>query len=115
SVEHADPLVVGVNCSLGATEMRPFVEDLARVATTYVGCYPNAGLPNEFGEHDEQASDTSRFLGEFAREGLVNIVGGCWGAPPHPRRAHRHPRRRLPPPPPRPRPGHCGRVEGPGP
>jgi 5-methyltetrahydrofolate--homocysteine methyltransferase len=82
SVEHADPLVVGVNCSLGATEMRPFVEDLARVATTYVACHPNAGLPNEFGEHDEQASDTSRFLGEFAREGLVNIVGGCCGTTP---------------------------------
>jgi 5-methyltetrahydrofolate--homocysteine methyltransferase len=82
SVEHAEPLIVGVNCSLGATEMRPFVEDLARVATTYVGCYPNAGLPNQFGEHDEQAADTSRFLGEFAREGLVNVVGGCCGTTP---------------------------------
>jgi 5-methyltetrahydrofolate--homocysteine methyltransferase len=82
SVEHAGPLVVGVNCSLGATEMRPFVEDLARAATTYVACHPNAGLPNQFGEHDEQASDTSRFLGEFAREGLVNIVGGCCGTTP---------------------------------
>jgi 5-methyltetrahydrofolate--homocysteine methyltransferase len=79
SVEHADPLIVGVNCSLGATEMRPFVEDLARVATTYVGCYPNAGLPNQFGEHDEQPDDTSRFLREFADEGLVNVVGGCCG------------------------------------
>ena len=54
SVEHADPLIVGVNCSLGATQMRPYVEDLARVADTYVSCHPNAGLPNEFGEHDEQ-------------------------------------------------------------
>src|SRR5215216_484370 len=79
SVEHADPLIVGVNCSLGATEMRPFVEDLARVATTYTGCYPNAGLPNQFGEHDEQPGDTSRILGEFARDGLVNVVGGCCG------------------------------------
>jgi 5-methyltetrahydrofolate--homocysteine methyltransferase len=79
SVEHADPLIVGVNCSLGATEMRPFVEDLARVATTYTGCYPNAGLPNQFGEHDERPGDTSRFLGEFARDGLVNVVGGCCG------------------------------------
>jgi 5-methyltetrahydrofolate--homocysteine methyltransferase len=79
SVEHADPLIVGVNCSLGATEMRPFVEDLARVATTYTGCYPNAGLPNQFGEHDEQPGDTSRVLGEFARDGLVNVVGGCCG------------------------------------
>src|SRR5215211_5378573 len=82
SVEHADPLIVGVNCSLGATEMRPFVEDLARVASTYVGCYPNAGLPNQFGEHDEQPDDTSRFLGEFAGEGLVNVVGGCCGTTP---------------------------------
>ncbi|HZB36211.1 MAG TPA: methionine synthase [Gaiellaceae bacterium] len=82
SVEHAKPLIVGVNCSLGATEMRPFVEDLARVATTYTGCYPNAGLPNQFGEHDEQPGDTSRFLGDFAREGLVNVVGGCCGTTP---------------------------------
>jgi 5-methyltetrahydrofolate--homocysteine methyltransferase len=82
SVEHADPLIVGVNCSLGAAEMRPFVEDLARVATTYVGCYPNAGLPNAMGEHDEQPADTSRVLGEFARDGLVNVVGGCCGTTP---------------------------------
>jgi 5-methyltetrahydrofolate--homocysteine methyltransferase len=82
SVEHAEPLIVGVNCSLGATEMRPFVEDLARVATTYVGCYPNAGLPNQFGEHDEQPDDTSRFLREFAQDGLANVVGGCCGTTP---------------------------------
>src|SRR5581483_4359066 len=82
SVEHARPLVVGVNCSLGATEMRPFVEDLSRIATTWIACYPNAGLPNEFGTHDEQPHDTSRFLGDFAREGLVNIVGGCCGTTP---------------------------------
>ncbi|MGZ8694694.1 MAG: homocysteine S-methyltransferase family protein, partial [Gaiellaceae bacterium] len=82
SVEHADPLVVGVNCSLGAAQMRPFVEDLARIATTYTACYPNAGLPNAFGEHDELPADTSRFLGEFAEAGLVNIVGGCCGTTP---------------------------------
>ncbi|HET6943796.1 MAG TPA: methionine synthase, partial [Gaiellaceae bacterium] len=82
SVEHAAPLVVGVNCSLGAAQMRPFVEDIARVSTTWVACYPNAGLPNEFGLHDEQPHDTSRMLGEFAREGLVNIVGGCCGTTP---------------------------------
>jgi 5-methyltetrahydrofolate--homocysteine methyltransferase len=82
SVEHADPLIVGVNCSLGATEMRPFVEDLARVATTYVACHPNAGLPNAMGEHDEQPGDTSRILGEFASDGLVNVVGGCCGTTP---------------------------------
>jgi 5-methyltetrahydrofolate--homocysteine methyltransferase len=82
SVEHANPLIVGVNCSLGATEMRPFLEQLARIAPTYVSCHPNAGLPNEFGAHDEQPQDTSRFLGEFARDGLVNVVGGCCGTTP---------------------------------
>src|SRR5438270_3645809 len=87
SVEQAKPLVVGVNCSLGATEMRPFVEDVSRVATTWVACYPNAGLPNEFGTHDEQPADTSRLLGEFARDGLVNIVGGCCGTTPDHTRA----------------------------
>src|SRR4051812_9840727 len=82
SVEHANPLIVGVNCSLGAAEMRPFVEDMAGIATTWVACYPNAGLPNEFGLHDEQPRDTSRLLGEFARDGLVNVVGGCCGTTP---------------------------------
>jgi len=82
SVAHAQPLIVGVNCSLGASEMRPFVEDLATAATTWVACHPNAGLPNAMGEHDEQPSDTSRLLGEFARDGLVNVVGGCCGTTP---------------------------------
>jgi 5-methyltetrahydrofolate--homocysteine methyltransferase len=82
SVEHAKPFIVGVNCSLGATEMRPFVEALSRMAPTYVSCHPNAGLPNEMGTHDEQPADTSRFLGEFAADGLVNIVGGCCGTTP---------------------------------
>jgi 5-methyltetrahydrofolate--homocysteine methyltransferase len=82
SVEHANPFIIGVNCSLGATEMRPFVEELSRVAPTWVACHPNAGLPNEFGAHDEQPADTSRFLHEFARDGLVNIVGGCCGTTP---------------------------------
>src|SRR5213080_978569 len=82
SVEHAEPLVVGVNCSLGATEMRPFIEDLARVASTYTSCHPNAGLPNELGLHDEQPEDTSRFLRSFAEDGLVNVVGGCCGTTP---------------------------------
>jgi 5-methyltetrahydrofolate--homocysteine methyltransferase len=82
SVEHAEPLIVGVNCSLGAAEMRPYVEDLSRIADTYVSCHPNAGLPNAFGEHDEQPADTSRYLGEFARSGLVNVVGGCCGTTP---------------------------------
>ena len=82
SIEHAEPLIVGVNCSLGATEMRPFVEGLARVAPTYVSCHPNAGLPNEMGLHDEQPGDTSRFLHDFAAEGLLNVVGGCCGTTP---------------------------------
>jgi 5-methyltetrahydrofolate--homocysteine methyltransferase len=82
SVEHAEPLIVGVNCSLGATEMRPFLEQLSRIAPTHVSCHPNAGLPNEFGGYDEQPHDTSRLLGEFARDGLVNLVGGCCGTTP---------------------------------
>jgi 5-methyltetrahydrofolate--homocysteine methyltransferase len=82
SVEHARPFIVGVNCSLGATEMRPFLEGLASVASTYVSCHPNAGLPNELGLHDEQAADTSRFLRAFAEDGLVNLVGGCCGTTP---------------------------------
>ncbi|HEX5584384.1 methionine synthase [Gaiella sp.] len=82
SVEHARPLIAGVNCSLGATEMRPFLEDLSRVADTYVACYPNAGLPNAMGEHDEQPQDTSRYLRAFAEDGLVNVVGGCCGTTP---------------------------------
>ena len=82
SVEHADPLIVGVNCSLGAAQMRPYVEDLARLADTYVSCHPNAGLPNAMGEHDELPGDTSRYLREFAASGLVNVVGGCCGTTP---------------------------------
>src|SRR5918995_3846485 len=82
SIEHAEPLIVGVNCSLGAADMRPFVEDLARIAPTYVSCHPNAGLPNEMGLHDEQPGDTSRFLRDFAAEGLLNVVGGCCGTTP---------------------------------
>ena len=82
SVEEANPFIVGVNCSLGAREMRPFVESLSRVAPTWVACHPNAGLPNEMGSHDEQPHDTSRSLREFAQDGLVNIVGGCCGTTP---------------------------------
>jgi 5-methyltetrahydrofolate--homocysteine methyltransferase len=82
SVEHANPLIVGVNCALGAAQMRPFVQDLARIAPTYTAAHPNAGLPNEFGKHDERPEDTSRFLGEIARDGFVNVVGGCCGTTP---------------------------------
>src|ERR671910_697187 len=96
SIEHAEPLIVGVNCSLGATEMRPFVEGLARLAPTYVSCHPNAGLPNEMGLHDEQPGDTSRFLRDFAAEGLLNVVGGCCGTTPEHGRAIAAATERLP-------------------
>jgi 5-methyltetrahydrofolate--homocysteine methyltransferase len=82
SVTHADPVIVGVNCSLGAREMRPSVEALARVASMPVASYPNAGLPNAFGGFDETPEITSDLLGEFARAGLVNVVGGCCGTTP---------------------------------
>jgi 5-methyltetrahydrofolate--homocysteine methyltransferase len=82
SVAHADPVIVGVNCSLGAREMRPSVEALARVATVPVASYPNAGLPNAFGGFDETPEITSELLGEFAGAGLVNLVGGCCGTTP---------------------------------
>ncbi len=82
SVAHAEPISVGVNCSLGATEMRPHVAELARIANTRVSAYPNAGLPNAFGEYDEAPALTGELLGEFATSGLVNIVGGCCGTTP---------------------------------
>ncbi len=82
SVAHADPVVVGVNCSLGAKEMRPSIEALAAAAPVPVSCYPNAGLPNAFGGFDEAPETTSGLLGEFARAGLVNLVGGCCGTTP---------------------------------
>jgi 5-methyltetrahydrofolate--homocysteine methyltransferase len=82
SVEHAGPLVVGVNCALGAAEMRPYVMDLSRVAGTYVACHPNAGLPNAFGGYDQAPAETAQLLGEFAEAGMVNVVGGCCGTTP---------------------------------
>ncbi|MBX7083448.1 MAG: methionine synthase [Nannocystaceae bacterium] len=82
SVAHARPISVGVNCALGAREMRPYVADLARVAPVFVTCYPNAGLPNAFGEYDESPAATAAALAEFAQAGLVNLVGGCCGTTP---------------------------------
>jgi 5-methyltetrahydrofolate--homocysteine methyltransferase len=82
SVEHANPLVVGVNCSLGAAEMRPHVAELSRLANTYTACHPNAGLPNAFGGYDQTAHETGQLLHEFAEAGMVNIVGGCCGTSP---------------------------------
>ncbi|MDG4821827.1 methionine synthase [Asanoa sp. WMMD1127] len=82
AVAHARPLVVGVNCSLGAHQLRPYVAELARVADTYVSIHPNAGLPNAFGGYDETPEVTAGALGEFAGAGLVNLVGGCCGTTP---------------------------------
>ena len=82
AIEHARPLIVGVNCSLGAAEMRPHVEDLSRLAGTYVSSHPNAGLPNAFGGYDQQPHETAGLLRGFAEAGLVNVVGGCCGTTP---------------------------------
>jgi 5-methyltetrahydrofolate--homocysteine methyltransferase len=79
SIRHARPMVVGLNCALGAKQLRPYVEDLSRIADVAVCAYPNAGLPNAFGEYDEQACETAAWVREFAERGLVNIVGGCCG------------------------------------
>jgi 5-methyltetrahydrofolate--homocysteine methyltransferase len=82
SIRHARPAVVGLNCALGGKQLRPYVEELARIADTYVCAYPNAGLPNAFGEYDETAEQTAAILGEFAASGFVNMVGGCCGTTP---------------------------------
>ncbi len=82
SVRHARPLAVGLNCALGATEMRPYLAELSRVADTFVSCYPNAGLPNAFGEYDEQPHETAGVLTEFGEAGFLNLVGGCCGTTP---------------------------------
>ncbi len=82
SVMHAKPLSVGLNCALGAKEMRPHIEELSQIANCYVSAYPNAGLPNAMGEYDENPADTGHFLEEWATEGWVNIVGGCCGTTP---------------------------------
>jgi 5-methyltetrahydrofolate--homocysteine methyltransferase len=82
SIRHARPLSVGLNCALGAREMRAHIAELARVADTLVCAYPNAGLPNEFGDYDESPEAMAQQLGEFARAGLVNILGGCCGTTP---------------------------------
>jgi 5-methyltetrahydrofolate--homocysteine methyltransferase len=82
SVAHAKPWSVGINCALGASEMRPYLEDLSAIAPVLISCYPNAGLPNAFGEYDEQAATTAKLLREFAESGLLNLVGGCCGTTP---------------------------------
>nr|WP_208023100.1 methionine synthase [Mycobacterium marinum] len=84
AIRHAKPIAVGLNCALGAPEMRPYIAEMARIADTFVSCYPNAGLPNAFGEYDETPEHQAGYIAEFADAGLVNLVGGCCGtAPPH--------------------------------
>lgn len=82
SIAHAKPFSVGINCALGARDMRPYLAELAGIATCYVSCYPNAGLPNAFGAYDELPSQTGDYLHEFAASGFVNLVGGCCGTTP---------------------------------
>ncbi len=82
SVMHAKPLSVGLNCALGAADMRSHIEELSQIASCYTSAYPNAGLPNAMGEYDEQPEETANFLEDWAREGFVNIVGGCCGTTP---------------------------------
>ncbi|OBB16667.1 methionine synthase [Mycolicibacterium setense] len=82
SIRHAKPLAVGLNCALGAPEMRPYVAEMARIADTFVSCYPNAGLPNAFGEYDESPKRQAGYVADFAEAGLVNLVGGCCGTAP---------------------------------
>ncbi len=101
SLRHARPLTIGLNCALGARDMRQYVEELSRIADTYVSAHPNAGLPNEFGEYDETPAEIAAELADWAANGFVNIVGGCCGTTP----AHiaaiveavsQHPPRKLP-------------------
>ncbi|RAU98375.1 methionine synthase [Mycobacterium colombiense] len=84
AIRHAKPIAVGLNCALGAPEMRPYIAEMSRIADTFVSCYPNAGLPNAFGEYDETPQRQAGYIADFAEAGLVNLVGGCCGtAPPH--------------------------------
>jgi 5-methyltetrahydrofolate--homocysteine methyltransferase len=97
SVAHARPLAIGINCALGAREMRPYLAELAAITPAFVSCYPNAGLPNAFGGYDEDPPTTSALLREFAEAGLVNLVGGCCGTTPDHIRAIAAAVRGLPP------------------
>ena len=82
SVKHANPISVGLNCALGAAEMRPHIKELSEMAECFTSAYPNAGLPNAMGEYDEAPEDTAHFIEDWAKEGWVNIVGGCCGTTP---------------------------------
>jgi len=82
SVRHSKPLAVGINCALGAAEMRPYIEELSSIADCYISCYPNAGLPNAFGGYDQTAAEMAALVGEFAAQGWINLLGGCCGSTP---------------------------------
>ncbi|MDR9468240.1 methionine synthase [Marinospirillum sp.] len=82
SLRHAKPLSIGLNCALGAEDLRPYIEELSRIADTHVSAHPNAGLPNEFGEYDQTPEEMAAILREFAQSGLMNIIGGCCGSTP---------------------------------
>src|SRR5260370_11701157 len=82
SIRPATPFSVGINCALGGKEMRPYIEELAHIAECYVSCYPNAGLPNAFGGYDETPEHMAAILGEFSKQGWLNLVGGCCGSTP---------------------------------
>jgi 5-methyltetrahydrofolate--homocysteine methyltransferase len=82
SVRHSKPLAVGINCALGAAEMRPYIEELSRIADCYISCYPNAGLPNAFGGYDQTAAEMAALVGDFAAQGWINLLGGCCGSTP---------------------------------
>jgi 5-methyltetrahydrofolate--homocysteine methyltransferase len=99
SVRHARPLSVGINCALGAREMRPYIEELSKIADCYISCYPNAGLPNPLSDtgYDEKPADTSRQLEEFAESKFINMVGGCCGTTPDHIRAIADAVRGMPP------------------
>ena len=97
SIRHADPFCVGINCALGASEMAPYVEEMARLSPSWVHCYPNAGLPNELGAYDQTPEEMASILVEFAREGWVNAVGGCCGTTPEHIRAIADAMRQIPP------------------
>jgi 5-methyltetrahydrofolate--homocysteine methyltransferase len=84
SVRHANPFSIGLNCALGAAQLRPYVQELSRIAECRVSVYPNAGLPNEFGEYDQSDAEMAALVKEWAETGMVNLLGGCCGTtPPH--------------------------------
>ena len=82
SIRHINPIAIGLNCALGVSEMRPWLSDLSKASNTYISAFPNAGLPNEFGEYDQGSKQMAEEIERFAKDGLVNLVGGCCGTTP---------------------------------